>query len=438
VQEVLERQGVSILVSAIGAREAEELVASRLSALGVEPNSVASTAFPEETVILVKVDPDDFDVAVEGARRIDDELQAAGFDGFITVRRSEALGAATAKPVKSGVRDPRVEKLLTLFSTRSRTSETQPSLSYVPDIGANVGLITAARHHLVFGRRGAGKTALLLEGKRLIEASGGVTVWLNMHTFRSEDWQTTFLWIANEVLSRLEGFVRGEPKLTHLATRIIETKDRIISVVNSNQKTTRGLVPAIHDAVSRFSESTGARLFVFLDDFHYLNREGQPDLLDQLHASLRDCDAWLKVAAIRHLSRWFDPATGKGLETGHDADHIELDLSLQDPTRAKSFLEEVARRYALRVSIPSLSGVLSRGALDRLVLASGAVPRDYLTLCARSIQGCRARRNSRLVGVQDVNAAAGNAAKTKISELEDDMASSDRSQFDARGPKRGL
>jgi hypothetical protein len=85
VQEVLERQGVSILVSAIGAREAEELVVSRLSALGVEPNSVASTAFPEETVILVKVDPDDFDVAVEGARRIDDELQAAGFDGFITV-----------------------------------------------------------------------------------------------------------------------------------------------------------------------------------------------------------------------------------------------------------------------------------------------------------------------------------------------------------------
>jgi hypothetical protein len=109
----------------------------------------------------------------------------------------------------------------------------------VPDIGANVGLITAARHHLVFGRRGAGKTALLLEGKRLIEASGGVTVWLNMHTFRSEDWQTTFLWIANEVLSRLEGFVRGEPKLTNLATRILETKDRIISVVNSNQKTTR-------------------------------------------------------------------------------------------------------------------------------------------------------------------------------------------------------
>ena len=52
------------------------------------------------------------------------------------------------------------------------------------------------------------------------------------------------------------------------------------------------------------------------------------------------------------------------------------------------------------------------------------MPRDYLTLSARAIQRCRARPNSRIVGVQDVNAAAGDAAKVKIDELEEDLASS--------------
>jgi hypothetical protein len=113
-----------------------------------------------------------------------------------------------------------------------------------------------------------------------------------------------------------------------------------------------------------------------------------------------------------------------GLETGHDADHIELDLTLQDPARAKRFLEEVLRRYAQQTGIFALSKVLSSDSLDRLVLASGAVPRDYLTLVSRAVQRCRARPNSKVVGVQDVNAAAGDAAKVKIDELEDDLATS--------------
>jgi hypothetical protein len=66
---------------------------------------------------------------------------------------------------------------------------------------------------------------------------------------------------------------------------------------------------------------------------------------------------------------------------------------------------------------------LSPTALDRLVLASGAVPRDYLTLSASAINHARARENARRVGVQDVGQAASDAAKIKISELEEDAAS---------------
>jgi hypothetical protein len=63
------------------------------------------------------------------------------------------------------------------------------------------------------------------------------------------------------------------------------------------------------------------------------------------------------------------------------------------------------------------------GALDRLVLASGAVPRDYLLLCASSIQRAQQRENAKQVGVEDVNRAAGDAKQLKIDELEEDAAS---------------
>jgi hypothetical protein len=92
------------------------------------------------------------------------------------------------------------------------------------------------------------------------------------------------------------------------------------------------------------------------------------------------------------------------------------------PGRAKAFLEEVLRRYAVHVGIPSLASLFSKGAMDRLVLASGAVPRDFLTLSSGSITEARSRSKPKLVGVQDVNNAAGNAMKAKIDELEDDLA----------------
>ena len=100
-----------------------------------------------------------------------------------------------------------------------------------------------------------------------------------------------------------------------------------------------------------------------------------------------------------------------------------MDVTLEEPSQAKTFLERVFLRYARHVGISSLSSILSPTALDRLVLASGAVPRDYLTLSARAISQAQKREKARRVGVQDVGQAAGEAAKVKIAELEEDAAS---------------
>jgi hypothetical protein len=210
----------------------------------------------------------------------------------------------------------------------------------------------------------------------------------------------------------------------NIINRIKEDIDRGLATNETTQSEATHFVPRMQLALRRFLESTNTRLYVFIDDIHYLRADEQPKLLDMIHGAVRDIDAWLKIAGIRHLTRWFRLTTQLGIQTSHDADHIDLDVTLETPTQAKGFLESIVRASTEHSGISSLSRMVSTTALDRLVLASGAVPRDYLTLTATAIRQAQTRGKAKLVGVQDVNEAAGEAAKTKIAELEDDAASS--------------
>jgi hypothetical protein len=99
-----------------------------------------------------------------------------------------------------------------------------------------------------------------------------------------------------------------------------------------------------------------------------------------------------------------------------------LDITLQEPERAKQFLQSVLDSFVDECGARPRRGFISAPALDRLVLASGAVPRDFVILCAASIQIARSRINARTTGVQDVNEAAGKAAQAKLQELDEDAA----------------
>ena len=63
--------------------------------------------------------------------------------------------------------DPKFDQLISLLEARSRTSDALPSLKYVEDPRGSLAAVAASRHQFIYGRRGVGKTALLLEAKRL-------------------------------------------------------------------------------------------------------------------------------------------------------------------------------------------------------------------------------------------------------------------------------
>ncbi len=389
---------------------------------GLHPISVTVRSFPGEIIAVVEVDSD-FERALSLAEEVGEQIES----GFVTVKQTSkaAERRRTMGPVKT-VHDERVSDLIELMNARSRTSEHQPSLRYIQDAEERIKLAVSQRHHLIFGRRGVGKTSLLLEAKRILENDGHYVLWMNMHSLRGLRLREVFLTIASRLCDLALGSLH-DPRAN--SSKLLKTTQALIEQQQYDplyaKKTPAVLVPKLQQAIARFCLDVSRSVFIFLDDIHYLQASNVPQLLDWLHGVTRDNAAWLKVAGIQHQTRWFVPNPPTGLQTGHDAAIINLDVTLEHPEKAKLFLQNVLRTYLEESNAAPYSGILSAAALDRLVLASGGVPRDFLTLCAGSMQTARQRVNARTVGVQDVNNAAGTAAQTKLQELEDDAAAAE-------------
>jgi hypothetical protein len=408
----------------VSATDARAILEARLASAAVRAASIDMREYPDETIFVVGVAPSDYERAIAVGNAVDVELQDRGFSGFVTIRRADVHSSNVAAIKRRGVSDPRATDLANLLTARSRTSEASPSLSYIPDAANNLSAITTARNHLVFGRRGAGKTTLMVEAKRSVEAQGYLTVWVNIQTYRHEGPFRTFAWVSAAVCERLQIHFKDVRSRVLMDLEALRVEiEALLTSESTDRVAAQRLIPRVRRLLERAVGTAGARLFIFLDDLHYLRREDQPDLLDMVHGITRDIDAWMKVASIRHLSRWFRPSPPTGLQSGHDADHIDLDLTLESPSEAKKFLDSMIDNYAVHAGLGSARGVLSEEALNRLVLAAGAVPRDYMIIGAGAIRQARKRSNSRYAGVQDVNRAVGDQSKVKLAELEDDAAS---------------
>lgn len=398
-----------------------ELVDRHFKQAGIEPVAIQVRSFPGETIAVVEVDRD-YHRALQLAEELDPQIE----NGFVTIRqvRSRTSKKSSRSPVKN-VHDQRIPNLLELMNARSRTSESQPSLRYVPDVEERINLAVSPRHHLIFGRRGVGKTSLLLEAKRLLEGGGSYVLWVNLHSLRSLSATDAFLTVVARLCDLTIGAVQSGAAASNSVQLLRAARSAIEDVLYAHggkPVNAGGLVPQVQQAIARFCLETQKSVYIFLDDIHYLPVQHVPHFLDLLHGVTRDNPVWLKIAGIQHQTRWFIPSPPTGLQTGHDASIINLDITLEHPEKAKEFLQDVLRGYFEECEALPVSKVLSASAIDRLVLASGGVPRDFLTLCAASIQTARQRTNAQTVGVQDVNSAAGTIGQTKLQELEDDAA----------------
>jgi hypothetical protein len=171
------------------------------------------------------------------------------------------------------------------------------------------------------------------------------------------------------------------------------------------------------------AELSGGDAFLFLDDLYHIRRRDQAQVIDYFHRIGKGNRLWLKIGTIRHRTQWYihgDPPIGAKL--GDDIEGIDLDLTLEKYNLTKGFLDRILDTF-MNESRANREAILTDGALDRLVLASGGVARDFLGIFRRSILIARERGHTARgpkVGVEDVNGAAGEYDSSKREELRRD------------------
>jgi hypothetical protein len=276
--------------------------------------------------------------------------------------------------------------------------------------------IIASANHIVYGRRGAGKSSLLLYAMRSREKANQPSVWIDMQVHEKRRDNRVFLDIVSEVLRQLQAILGAPTDYSH-ALRMLERRR---DTAEPSDESIRQLLPELRQLFSSL-QGQAHNLFIFLDDFHVVDREIQPKLLGFIYSITRGNNIFLKLSAIESLTRSWDAANHNGLQVPHDAQTIKLDYNLTMPDKAAKHIEGILDAHALYSGLPSVRFLCTSGdVLSRLIWVSAGVPRDALNMFAQAMTRSGTSNRSR-VSVTDVNLAASEMVSQKMRDLEIDI-----------------
>lgn len=302
-------------------------------------------------------------------------------------------------------------------STKTIARQDAPGISvpFVPFQNREDQLVIQPATHLIWGRRGVGKSTLIMRAVELLREAGSPCAVMDMQRYeqRKDDALVT------DVLADIaEALARAAEEQDATAEFVVEFRRFSDGVLEGSISTERATV-ALHRLVSRLTSAIGKDVFVFLDDFHYIDEGFQPVVLRAVYGALKGAGAWLKVAGVKSLLSHYDSKRKIGLQIPGDAQAIPLDLTLVDPVTAANHLRAILETFLAFIGIEAMGTVLEEDAFRRLVWANAGVPRDFLQSLAGAIRHAR-RANRKKVVVTDVNLAIGEFGQQKLSDMEKD------------------
>ena len=273
--------------------------------------------------------------------------------------------------------------------------------------------ITASANHIVFGRRGAGKSSLLLYAPHTREQLKRPSVWIDMQVYAQRSDTGVIVDLLKEVV------LQAKADLTEDASYILQAIDSLKREGEPSAERIATLLPDVRRLFATFA-AQGMDLTVFLDYFHVVAASLQPRLLGILYAISRGNNMFLKLSAIETLTRTWDSEARKGLQIPHDVQEIKLDYNLTIPEKATEHIESILDAHALYCGLPSIRMLCtSPDVLSRLVWVGAGVPRDALNLFAQA-KTQSSLGGGKHVSVSSVNIAASEAVNTKLRDLETD------------------
>ena len=371
-----------------------------------------------------------------------------------------------------------LEKLRLLITENLRVQ--RGGAEQVPYIGVGSVLsdVRARQNHVIFARRGCGKTLLLHHSSRLLDPSIE-SVYLNCEDFKRHSFPNVLIEILDTLFAELENHLTGwfgkkkksrdlianiRKELGELRTRadiqeqdVRETesrdregsagvtaevrapfslraesglKERMKKETEKNYRTLDSKIqeldtrlPRIKTQIREFFELsvTVKAVFLQIDDFYHLNRADQPLVMDYIHRLCKDIPLYFKVATLKHATTLYADRDGQpiGAQERHDYQPINVDFTFGEFRKTRDQNQRILQEFGrvADMSPQEIDDLFKGDGFERLVLAGGGVPRDCLSLFLEVLQDSGAEGR---IGKDDVRILSGSNFERRIEELKQD------------------
>lgn len=330
--------------------------------------------------------------------------------------------------------DPELAKLSTFIEENLRASPSA-GLAFVDSRGFRDRLLSK-QNHVVFGRRGAGKTSLVESAKG---QAGVVDVYLNLEDFKDITFPNIVIHILLGMFSELRKQIYHRkwyclfwPPVFHTLKDIGKVRKALLPYLHepdqetqevkssegysqkmgaqlstagsganlkaSRQKTVevnrslpRNKAEYLRLELSHYKELiqsisklfNHAPIFLVFDDFYFVQKQTQPELIDYFHRLTKGTDLFLKLATIKYRSKLYRRTHDQyvGAELGHDIFAVDMDYTLDNFEELQGFMMQLLRRAVEKSGTDvDVDKLFAGGGFAQLCLASGGVPRDFLSL----------------------------------------------------------
>jgi hypothetical protein len=298
------------------------------------------------------------------------------------------------------------------------TLQSEYHQKFIPFVGGEERQIYSETNHVVFGRRGAGKSSLVLYACNCAKRDRFPFAWIALQQYRRRDDLLVVPQVLYEVVDALaEVGSEDLERIKRLRNVVYGLEEKGADLTKKHIDVTlpvfaRDFLPFVR---------RHSNFYIFLDDLHLLHPSIQPYVLSAIYSFSRGNNVHLKITAIENLTHLFDDKCQEGLQTPGDAQVMRLDYNLVNPHVAFTHIDQILTSYVRFVGIPSLSSLCGNNVKERLVWVSAGVPRDALYIFNNAITKAIAA-DRKTIAVMDINMAAADSLTEKERFVSDDVA----------------
>jgi hypothetical protein len=355
-------------------------------------------------------------------------------------------------------------------------------ITYI-NVGHALEDASARQNHVVFARRGCGKT-LLLHASTAALTPDVRAIYLNCEDFKRHTFPNVLIEILVSLFSELEAHLGGwfgkkaqTKKLLADITKKLKTMQSEPDVMaqtvkaTSASELTAGLsaeagasgskvaanaskkeksqverafqhhkeklqeldhwLPELKKNLRTFFElsSKVKTILLQIDDLYHLKRADQAFVVDYIHRLCKDLPIFFKIATIRHASTLFADREGQpiGAQERHDFQPVNIDYTFSDFKRTSTQNWQILKEYGQRAEMDEkeMEQLFKGEGFERLVMAGGGVPRDVLSLFLEAMSAY----DGAAVGKDEVRVLSKSNLERRIEELKKDSHADEQDQL---------